>query len=118
MAKEIHGFTFNVGALTNAKRPALKVPSGLGGITVLAASVVQGGAGTQSVNLIDLGTAGTVSSGTIATLGSVVFVANVPQAMTIATAYVAEGRYIGLEELNVGTMNTVSIVSLSYETGK
>ncbi len=117
MAREVHLNSANVGALSNAKRAICKVPSGLGGISIIGAEACLGGAGTSSVNLIDLGTTGTVSAGTICTLGSVVFVANVPQAMTLSTAFVDEGHYIGVEELNVGAMNVVSIISFSYQTG-
>lgn len=108
----------NVGALSNANRMIGKLPSGYGGIKVLGAQVVQSAAGTCSLNLIDLGTTGTVSGGTIATLGSAVYVANVPKAFTISTAFVSEGHYIGVEELNVGACATVTIVSLSFLTGK
>ncbi len=107
----------NVGALSNAKRMICKVPTGVGGITVLGAEIVQAAAGTCNVNLIDLGTSGSVSGGTICTLGSAVYVANVPKAMTISTAFVDEGHYIGVEELNVGACKAVTIVSLSYLTG-
>ncbi len=117
MAAQLNLTSANVGALSNAKRAICLVPTGCGGVTVLGAEIVQAAAGTCNVNLIDLGTSGTVSGGTIATLGSVVFVANVPKAMTVSTAFVDEGHYIGVEELNVGACNAVTIVSLSYLTG-
>lgn len=117
MSANLNIVSSNVGALSNAKRAIFKVPSGWGGITVVSASTSQSAAGTASVNLIDLGTGGTVSAGTIATLGSSVYVANTPKAMTISTGFVDEGHYVGVEELNVGACATVTIVSLSYLTG-
>jgi hypothetical protein len=110
---------FNIGALNNAPRALVKIPTGLGGITILGASVTQSAAGTQTLRLIDLGTSGTVVSGTLATLTSGVAVANVPQAFTLGSApQISEGHYLGVEEGNVGTTATVTIIGLSYEVGK
>lgn len=117
---DVHAVAVNVGALSNAKRGLFKVPSGGGGITILDANLVTAGAGTSTVNLIKM-TGGTTSSGTIAspTAGTgVVFAANVPQGFTVATPYVAEGSWVGLEELNVGALNAVAIISLTYIMGK
>lgn len=107
----------NVGAISNEKFPICKVPTGWGGVRVLGAEACMGAAGTTSFNLIDLGTSGTVSSGTIATKGSAVYVANAPQAMTLSSAFVDEGHYIGVEELNVGAGDTVTIISFSFLPG-
>lgn len=117
MTAQLNLTSANVGALNNAKRMICKVPTGVGGVTILGAEVVQSAAGTCSLNLIDLGTSGSVSGGTIATLGSAVYVANVPKAMTVSTAFVDEGHYIGVEELNVGAAAAVTIVSFSSLTG-
>jgi hypothetical protein len=111
--------TANIGALNNAKRTLVKVPSGGGGITILGVDVTQGGAGTQTLRLIDMGAGGTSSLGTIATLTSGVAVANQPQAFTLgSTPQISEGRYLGVEEGNVGTTHTVTIVGISYAVGK
>ncbi len=113
----INMFSSNIGALNNAKRALVKVPTGLGGVTVLAGNAYMGAAGTVALNLVDLGTGGTAVSGTIATLGSVVYVADVPQAFTVSTAFVDEGHWIGVEETNVGTCNATTMVDIEYLTG-
>lgn len=119
MANEVQLMTVNIGALNNAKRPIVKLPSGFGGITVLGVDVTQGGAGTQTLRLIDLGSSGTVSSGTLASLSSGVAVANVPQAFTLGSnPTIDQGKYLGIEEGNVGTTNTVTIIGISYVVGK
>ncbi|MBI4496845.1 MAG: hypothetical protein HY689_02960 [Chloroflexi bacterium] len=118
MAHSIQIATIHVGALNNGLRPGFKIPSGYGGITVLAAQIFQAAAGTAAFNLVDLGTAGTAVSGTIATLGSAVFVANTPQDLTVSTAYVAEGRYVGVEETNVGTGNAVTECYVEFLNAK
>jgi hypothetical protein len=107
-----------IGALSNAKRPIFKIPSDGGGITVIDANIVQAGAGTTGLNLVDLGTAGTAVAGTIASKGSAVYVANVPQAMTMVTPFVSGGRWVGVEEANVGAANAVTIVEVAYLQGK
>ncbi len=120
MANDIEIVAVNVGALSNAKRPLFKIPSGYSGMKVVAGHVVTGGAGTSTVNLIDLGTSGTAVAGTVATMTeSTVFAANAPQAFTVsATPFLEAGRWLGIEELNVGALNTVAIVSVELVAGK
>jgi hypothetical protein len=112
----------NIGALSNDFRPVFKIPSGFGGVTVLNANYVTETAGTSTVSIVDLGTAGTAvaSGGTIfASAGSAVAAAGVPVGMTEAdTAYIAEGHWVGVKEANVGTTGAITIVSLSYLMGK
>jgi hypothetical protein len=121
MAFDTFGFTANIGALNNAVRPVVKTPADGkgGGWTLLEAECVQGGAGTVNINIIDMGTGGTAAEGTIATMGSTVFAANTPQAFTMATSPFSDGGdYIGVEELNVGACDTVTIVSFKFVRGK
>lgn len=108
----------NVGALSNDFRPMFKVPVGFGGITFLSAHVTGEGAGTSWLQLVDLGTAGTAVGGTIANAGTVVSVAGIPQALTLVTAFVDEGHWVGARENNVGTTNAITIFSASYLMGK
>lgn len=110
----------NIGALTNDFRPLFKVPSGFGGITVLGASYVTETAGTSTVELVDLGTAGTsIAGGTLFTGGSAVAVAGIPNAMTVDDgATLSEGRWLGVKEANTGTTGAITIVTLSYVMGK
>ena len=111
----------NIGALTNDFRPLFKVPAGFGGITVLGAAYITETAGTSTLQLVDLGTAGTsvASGGTIFSGGSAVAVAGVPNAMTVDdTAYLGEGHWMGVQEANTGATGAITIVTLSYFTGK
>lgn len=114
----INLFSDNIGALNNGLRTLVKVPTGYGGVSVVSANVVQHGAGTVALNLVNLGSAGTAVSGTIATLGSSVYVSGVPKAFTVTTPFVDEGEWIGVEETNVGTGNAITRVSIAYLTGK
>lgn len=118
MSAEVFIVVAPIPLLNNASRALLKVPSYGGGITVLGGDIVQGAAGTQSLYLCDMGTAGTAVSGTIITWGSVVFAAGTAQAGSVTTAKVDAGRYIGIKEANVGTTGTVAYVSFSYVMGE
>lgn len=105
------------GAITNTTRAEFHVPTQGGGISVLEAAAAQYGAGTVAVNLVDLGTAGTAVEGTIATLGSAVYVSGVPKALTVAEPHVQAGHWIGVEETNVGTLDATYRVSVAYVMG-
>lgn len=119
-ANEIKQISVNIGALSNASRPIFKVPSGYGGITVLGGNIIGSAAGTTALNLVNLGSAGTSIGGTIATKGSAVYVANIPQAMTVvaASAFVDEGEWVGVNEANVGAAAAECIVTIYYLDGK
>ncbi len=118
MANDIDIFAINAGSLNNKSRPGPKVVAGHGGLTILGAQAVMNAAGTISLNLVDMGTAGTSVAGTIATQGSTVFAQNVPQAFTVTTPVVSEGHYIGVEEKNVGTADAMTMVYVEYTDGK
>lgn len=113
----------NIGALTNDFRPLFKIPTGLGGITVLEAYYITETAGTSLVSIVDLGTAGTAvaAGGTIftASAGSSVAAAGIPNTLAEAdTAFIGDGHWVGVKEGNVGTTGAITIVTLSYLTGK
>lgn len=110
---------FNIGAITNATLPLLKVPEGFGGITILEVQSTQLTAGTTQLYLIDTGSAGTsTSGGTLATSGTA-HAAKVPVAWTVASSpYLAEGSYLAVKEGNVGTTVTVTEVAVTYVFGK
>lgn len=111
----------NIGALTNDFRPLFKVPSAGGGITILDANYVTETAGTSTVQLVNLGTAGTAvqSGGTLFSGGSVVATAGIPIPLTVDdTAFIDGGYWLGVKEANTGTTGAISIVSLSYVVGK
>ena len=109
----------NIGALTNDFRPMFKIPADGGGVTFLSAHSIQEGAGTTSLHLVDLGTAGTAVAGTILSAGSLVSVAGVPAEMaTVGTVFVDAGHWVGAKEANVGATNAITIISASYVMGK
>lgn len=120
MANHVQNVCANVGALSNAIRPIFKIPTGFGGIRVIGCNYTNPGAGTSWVQLVDLGTSGTAVSKIIATAGTTVSVAHVPQEVTVteANAFVDEGHWIGVKEANLGAMNAVSIVDVAYLPGK
>lgn len=105
----------NVGALSNATRALFRVPSGGGDITVLAADIVSGAAGTTALYLVEMGTAGTAAGGTIASFAGTLVAG--PNQGTLVTAIVPEGYYVGIKEANVGAANAITIPSLSYIMG-
>lgn len=117
-ALDVNIVRFSPGAINNTARPEFKVPTAGGAISVVAADAVQFAAGTVAVNIVDMGTAGTAVAGTIATLGSAVYVSGTPKAFTIATAAVDAGHWIGTEEKNVGTLDATYRVSVGYVMGK
>jgi hypothetical protein len=109
----------NVGALTNDFRPMFKIPTGYGGATFLNAHVTGEGSGTSYLQLVDLGTAGTAIGGTIAKSGTAtVSVAGIPAELTLVTAFVDEGHWVGARENNVGATNAITIFSCAYIMGK
>lgn len=120
MSDRVGMISANVGALSNATRAVFKVPAGYGGITIKEAYYVDGGSGTSWLQLADLGTAGTAAGTIIAAGGTVVNTANKPNELTLTAAnvYVAEDHYIGVVEKNIGALNTVAIVNVSYIWGK
>ena len=111
----------NIGALSNDFRPLFKVPSAGGGITILDANYVTETAGTSTVQLVALGSAGTAiaSGGTLYSGGSAVAAAGIPVTMAVDdTAFVDAGSWVGVKEANTGTTGAITIVSLSYVMGK
>lgn len=117
---DVHIQATNIGALTNDFRPLFKVPAAGGGITILDASYVTETAGTSTVQLVDLGSAGTsIAGGTLFTGGSAVASAGVPVPMSVDDgAFIDGGNWLGVKEANTGTTGAITIVSLAYVTGK
>lgn len=86
---------------------AMKASTVNGGITVIAANFVTGLAGTLDITLVNFGSSGTVTAGTIAGMASgtaTIWVADVPQALTItaAQAFVDAGEWIVIKKLEAG----------------
>ena len=115
---DLHVVSINVGALNNGNRPIFKIPTSLGGISIVSANAYMATAGTVALNVVQLGTAGTAVGGTLATLGSAVYAVTTPQAFTVGTAYVGAGFWVGVEEKNVGTCAAITVVDIEYVMGK
>ena len=100
--------------------PLWRVPastSAYGGITLTGAYLMSSGAATSQMQLT-VGTAlGTATTGTIGTLNGTM-VANVQQAFSITTAYVASGSWVGLKTNAGGSLATTNAVILEYVWGK
>lgn len=118
MTNVILPVSIDIGALSNGVRAIYKVPTGQGGVTFVAGNITGSAAGTSSLHLVNLGSAGTAVSSTIATLGSSVYVAGVPKALTADTVFVDEGEWIGAYETNVGAAPAITVVSASFLMGK
>lgn len=118
MSDELIPVVLDIGALSNGVRAMFKVPAGFGGMTFVAGNIVGSAAGTSSLHLVNLGTAGTSVSGTIATLGSSVYAAGVPKTLTASSVYVAEGEWVGAYETNVGAAPAITVVSATFLQGK
>jgi hypothetical protein len=120
-ALDVNIVSVDFGAYIGAThRPLIYVPSNGGGITLLGAKAVGSAAGTAIglilVNLTDAGTpaiAGTIG----AFAGTVVFAEGVPASATIATAYVAGGQWLGIDQTS-GTAPANAVLTLSYVMGK
>ena len=83
---------------------AFKASTVNGGATILAASFVTGLAGTLDICLVNFGTAGTVTAGTIAGMSggtTTVWVADVPQSLTLTAAnvFVDAGEWVVIKKL-------------------
>lgn len=101
-------------------QPLWRVPkstSSFGGITLTGAYIQSSGAATSELQLTVGTTTGTATTGTIGTLNATL-VANVQQAMTISTAYVASGSWVGLKTNAGGSLATTNHVILEYHWGK
>lgn len=92
--------------------------SAYGGITLLSAYILSGGAATSVLQLNNMGTAlGTAISSNIGTLNATL-VANVKQAFSITTAYQATGTWIGLSTGAGGSLDAATSIILEYVWGK
>jgi len=110
----------NLGAFNGATEiPLVQVPTGGGGVTVLAAHLL-GGAGTAiGGKLVTMSNQGTPAiNGTIgAFAGTVVTAAGVVAELTVSSAFVAAGYWIGYDQTS-GTVPAGAHISLSYVQGK
>ena len=92
--------------------------SAFGGVTLLNAYILSGGAATSVLQLNNMGTAlGTAISSNIGTLNATL-VANVKQAFSITTAYQASGTWVGLSTGAGGSLDALTNVILDFKWGK
>lgn len=116
---DVNLLSAEIGALSNAVTPILYLPAAGGGITILSAAVVGRTDATTSLQLVNLGAAGTAVAGTICTFAGTL-TAKVPAAGSIAaaSAFVDDGVYLGIKEANAGAAPAVTNVMIAYVMGK
>jgi len=110
-----------VGVFTNALQPLFKVPTGSGGVTLIAGNASMYTAGTAQLYVVNGGAAGTATTGgTAATPAGTAYVAKTPQnfAVVAASAFFDEGEWVVLKENNIGSTVTLTQVSLWFHWGK
>lgn len=118
---DVHIVSAPLGAFNGATElPLVYIPAKGGGITILDAQLVGTAAGTviggQLVTMTDAGTP--AISGTIgAFAGTVVAAAGVPAELTISTAFVDDGQWIGFDQTS-GTVAAGAFINIAYVTGK
>lgn len=119
MANEIQSISFNIGATTNKTRPVWKIPSGYGGVTIVGGQCIQPAAGTQQIYVVEMDSTGATVGGTLGSFGTV-FAAETPQELTVtgSRSFIDAGNYVGIKENNVGTTNTITIITLNYLVGR
>lgn len=118
---DVHIVSAPLGAFNGATElPLVYIPAKGGGITILDAQLVGTAAGTviggQLVTMTDAGTpaiAGTIG----AFAGTVVAAAGVPAELTISTAFVDDGQWIGFDQTS-GTVAAGAFINIAYVTGK
>jgi hypothetical protein len=104
----------------SVNQPLFRVPSSesaYGGITITKAYALCSGAATQVLSLYTGTALGTAVTGTAGTLNGT-FVANVPQAFTVNTAYVGSGKWVLLGTGAGGSMATTNAIIIEYVWGK
>jgi hypothetical protein len=104
--------------------PLIHVADGFGGITVLEAALVAGGAGTAIggilVTAADISSTGGTPAinGTVGSFaGTVVTAVGGANLLTITNSYVAEDYWLGYDQAS-GTVPSGAYISLTYLHGK
>jgi len=121
MDQHLMSVTIPVAAIAGTVvQPLVRVPtsdSAYGGITITKAYLLCSAAATSVLQLLSGTALGTATTGTLGTLNGT-FVANVQQAFTISTPYVASGSWISLKTNAGGSLATTNVVILEYKWGK
>lgn len=118
---DVHIVTAHLGAFNGATElPLVYIPAKGGGITIVDAQLLAPSAGTVIGGLlVKMTDAGTPAlSGTIgAFAGTVVTAAGVPAELTISSAFVDDGYWIGFDQAS-GTVPAGTFINIAYVTGK
>src|SRR5665648_282721 len=117
----VHLISAHLGAFSGATEvPLVYLPAVGGGITILDVKMVGTAAGTviggQLVTMTNAGTP--VLAGTVGSFaGTVVVASGVPASLTLASAFVDDGQWIGFDQTS-GTVAAGAFISIAYVTGK
>ena len=124
MANEINSVTLPLGAFNGATElPLAWIGGQYGGITVTEAYLVGPSAGTviggKIVTMGSVATGGTPAiDGTVGTFaGTIVTAAGVVHGLTVSTAYVGAGKWLGFDQTS-GTVPAGTFIQVAYLAGK
>lgn len=121
MDQSLNVQTVNVGTISGTVvQPLFRVPSSdsaFGGITITKAYIWSSATVTNELQLLTGTALGTATTGTIGTLNATL-TAQVPQAFTVSTPYVASGKWIHLKTNAGGGTGAVTNVIVEYKWGK
>ena len=121
--KELFSIAVPVAAIAGTVvQPLFRVPTGAssyshGGITIQNAYIMSSGAATSELQLLKGTTTGTASTGTIGTLNATL-AANVQQAFTVSSGYVASGSWVQVKTNAGGSLATTNVITVEYVWGK
>lgn len=124
MPTHISKQTLHLGAYNGATEvPLAYFPSGLGGITILEAWLIGPSAGTaiggKLVTMGAVATGGTPAiDGTVgAFAGTIITGAGIAHKLTVSTAYVSAGEFLGWDQTS-GTVPAGTFIDVTYTMGK
>ena len=115
MAQEVKHITVNPGEMAGdgALTFVMRAPAAYGGVTIIGAQLVVGLAGTLNLVLQNYGTSGTVAGGTVGGMSggtATIWVADVPQALTLTAAnvFIDEGEYLVAKKVEAGATDDLT----------
>lgn len=117
---DVHVVNLPVGAFNGATEvPLIQIPASGGGVTVLQAHLIGADGTAIGGKVVTLSNAGTPAlNGTVgAFAGTVVTAFATPAALTVSSAFVAAGYWLGYDQTS-GTVPAGSYISLAYVMGK
>jgi hypothetical protein len=122
--EDMHAFVANVGIMPTGAGtvyvPLFYNDAENGDITIVSAWSVVSGLGTANLNLVNLGTSGTVYEAVLFTLGSggtmTVYDGYVPKLGASVSPVLAAGKWAGVKNA-VGTAGTLTLIGFNYLKG-